>query len=99
MWLLVTRVRQLVFDSLKAHHTVITGNPITTFTHAYTLERCTDCETWSHLNATLQLYVCLYEASIPIFVSPIADFRMEVRSFVWCVIHCNVYMAVGTLDL
>ena len=44
VWLLVTRVRQLLFYSLKAHHPIIT-----TFAHAYTFDHCKDK---SHLSKT-----------------------------------------------
>ena len=70
--MLVTRVRQLVFDSLRAPHLVMT-----------TL-------------ATLQMYVCLCEASISVRVSPTADLedcRMVVHGFVW-----GVYSGVHVIE-
>ena len=55
-----------------------------------------------NFHVTLQTYVCLYEASILIRVSPIADLedcRGAVHGFVWWVIRWSVCIWEGTLDL
>ena len=71
---------------------------MTTFAHAYTFDRCTDIVASLKKGdlsfyATLQWYVCIYEASIAIRVSPIADLgdcRMVDYGFVWWFIQWSV---------